>query len=118
MLLEHGDDHGAHRNNALALIPRRVQRFLDKNGRQATSAVRGVDLGVVEDALIATVGEVGEADGLAIDGNGVPTLLRGDLVGAPVLSAVIGCSVLSGVGRGRSRVVGSGGAGSRVTEPR
>ena len=76
VLVDHVGDHGAHGHDALAVGAGRVQCLLDQDGRQAASAEFGIDLGVVEDALILTVGEFGQADGFALDGDGVLAVLR------------------------------------------
>ena len=76
MLLEHRVDHGAHRDDPFAGVPRGMQRLFEKDGRQATSAELWIDDGVVENPLVATVGEVGVADGFAVDGNGVRLMSR------------------------------------------
>ena len=51
MFLEHRDHHGAHRHDALPLIPRLIQRLPDQNAGQATSAIRRIDFGVIENPL-------------------------------------------------------------------
>lgn len=55
MLVEDRNDHGAHRDDALARGSCVLQGFLHEDGRQAPSAERRIDFGVVEDALIAAV---------------------------------------------------------------
>ena len=56
---------------AFAGIASGIQRFFKKDGCQTTSTELWIDDGVVENPLLATVGEVGVADGFAVDGDGV-----------------------------------------------
>ena len=117
MFLEHGHHHGAHRDDPLPVLSSVLQRPFEQDGRQATAAELGIDFGVVEDPLIAAVCVIGEADFLAGHGDGVLTVLGRD---GDFCAGLVDCHVCSfGFGRdlGTSRVVGMGGAGSRVTEP-
>lgn len=118
MFVEHRDDHGADRDDALAVRSRLLQRFLDENGRQPATAELRVDFGVVEDPLTATVEVAGEANGSTLDRDRVPALLGGDrglrtgfVGGHPASFRFDACL-------GSSRVAGSGGAGSRASVPR
>jgi hypothetical protein len=78
VFVEHSGHHRAHRDDALAVLARRLQRLLHQDGRQPPAAELVVDLGVVEDALIIAVRDGGVANGFAFDGDGVLALLGGD----------------------------------------
>ena len=80
---------GTHRDDAPAVGAGRGQRLLDKDRRQPAPAEFGIDLGVVEDPLIATVGEGGETDGFALTAMVyLPSSVRTS-VWAPVISVVM-----------------------------
>src|ERR1700739_2084618 len=57
VFLEHRFNHRAYRNNPFAFIAGGIERFLDQDGRQASSAEFGIYHGVVEDALVSAVCE-------------------------------------------------------------
>src|ERR1700722_8318716 len=78
VLFEDRVDHGAHRDNPFAGIASGIQRFFKEDGCQTTSTELWIDDGVVENPLLATVGEVGVADGFAVDGDGVRLMPGGD----------------------------------------
>jgi hypothetical protein len=101
MLMEECGHHLADRNDVFAVRAGGLERFLYQDGRQAASAEPVVDLGVVENSLVIPVGDSGEADRLAINGDGVFTVLGANcgvgtgLVGGQLSSLPCG---LSGTG--------------------
>ena len=78
MLFDEGSDHRAGRDDTLSVGPGGLQRFVDQNRGQAASAELLVDLGVEENPLITPVGDGRQADGLAVDRDGVLPVLGAD----------------------------------------
>src|ERR1700743_129951 len=116
MLLEHRGHHRAHRDDAFAVRPRRVERLFDEDGRQAALTEGGIELGGGAHTLVPAVVEVGSPDVLALHRDCVPAVLGGD---GGLCACLVGCHRYSFLiyGLGRNRMAGSGGAESLLTEP-
>jgi hypothetical protein len=121
MLMEECGHHLADRNDVFAVRAGGLERFLYQDGRQAASAEPVVDLGVIKNSLVVVVGDSGEADGLAVNGDGVFAFLgANDGLGAGLIGGQLSSLLCGRSGRGAagSGFFGSGGARSCAGVPR
>ena len=117
MLVDVSAHHLAYGNYAKPGVLCRLQRLADEDRRQSPSLKFGGDLRVDENALTVTVGVFEESDGPARDADRELLVLLGHgRLGAGLVGGHHS-SILPGGGRGLSRVVGRGGAGSRGGVP-
>src|SRR4051795_5048820 len=114
VLLHVGGDHLTFGDDPLARFAGLLECFAYEDGGQTAPLVVGVDLGVGEDATLASVQEHGLADiaSLYCDRE----LVRFSADGGRCAGLVGVAHVIPfGLGRGRSVALGSGGAGNRWT---
>jgi len=78
VLLDERGHHWANGNGAFAIRAGRLECLAHQDVRQAASAEPFIDLGVVENPLVAPISDGSQPGGLAVDGNGVLPVLGAD----------------------------------------